>query len=122
MVSEEHIYHAPKTVLRQWLLQPPAPQGLNPVCVCDNQPLINAVLDLAGLVCGSLLNVSFPPPPPDSFLSQMSGASTPHPFLMFSISHDAFLFLEPKGFFPSLGLLRCLIQMRRLGDQFLKEW
>lgn len=81
------------------------------------------------LVSDSLLNVSSPPPPHDSHsrLSQIPGASTPHPFFILYISHDAFLFLEPERLFPSSELLQCPVQMRRceeklVGYRFLEQW
>lgn len=114
MVSKRHIYHATKTVLHQWLPQLPAPQGRNSLSatIRPSAPypiLFSLFPSIDQLVSDSLLNASSPPPPHDSHsrLSQIPGASTPHPFFIFYVSHDVFLFLEPEGTFPSSELLQC---------------
>lgn len=103
-----------QSFLHQWLPQLPAPPGRNSLSatIRPSAPyhiLFSLFPSIDQLVSDSLLNVSSPPPPHDSHscLSQIPGASTPHPFFIFYISHDVFLFLEPEGTFPSSELLQC---------------
>lgn len=52
-------------------------------------------------------------------LSLKPGVSTAHSIFIFYIFHDASLFLEPQGTFPSSELLQCPVQMRRYKEKLV---